>query len=91
MNLSCGSLAIRSALSRVDFHRHPARQKPIIREQTRLARLDFAHRYRHWTIEQWRNILWSDKTWVTGENHRKIWATRRPGEEYDPTCIVEFI
>jgi hypothetical protein len=37
------------------------------------------------------NILWSDETWVTGGRHRKLWVTRRIGEEYEDTCIVEKV
>jgi len=40
-------------------------------------------------MEQWYEILWTDETWVTGGRHTRTWVTRRAGEEWDPTCIVE--
>jgi len=42
-----------------------------------------------WTLDQWYKILWTDETWITGGRHTRTWVTRRPGEEWDPTCIVE--
>lgn len=37
--------------------------------------------------EQWRNVLWTDETWVTLGFHTRIWVTRKPGEELDDTCL----
>jgi hypothetical protein len=43
-----------------------------------------------WTVDQeWENILWSDETLVNGDRHTKICISRRKGEEWDATCIVE--
>jgi len=40
---------------------------------------------------QWAQVLFTDETWVNGTNHRKIYVTRRPGEELDPTCLRERV
>jgi DDE superfamily endonuclease len=40
-------------------------------------------------MEQWKRILWSDEIWVNGDRHTKTYVTRRAGEEWDPTYIVE--
>jgi len=29
------------------------------------------------------------ETWIRGGRHTRTWVTRRAGEEWDPTCIVE--
>jgi len=80
--------AIRWALQKEGFSRRVARRKPPISEKNRLLRLAWAYEHLNWTKEQWQTILWSDETWVNGSRHRRIWVTRRPHEEYDPTCIV---
>ena len=36
-------------------------------------------------------ILWTDETWVKGGKHRKVFVARRPGEELDPTCLIEKV
>ncbi|KAL1961378.1 hypothetical protein VTO42DRAFT_106 [Malbranchea cinnamomea] len=37
----------------------------------------------------WDKILWTGETWINSAKHKKIWVTRRAGEELDPTCVVE--
>jgi transposase len=83
--------AIRHALQKAGFKRYAARAKPPISEQNRVNRLAWARDHLNWTREQWCAILWTDETWVTAGRHTKTWITRRPGEELDPTCIVEKI
>ena len=80
--------AIRYALKKEGFSRKVARRKPPISEKNRLLRLAWAYEHLNWTKEQWETILWSDETWVNGSRHRNIYVTRRPHEEYDPTCII---
>lgn len=84
-----GFYCIRHALRKAGFFRRVARRKPPISEKNQLERLEFAHEHLHWTFEQWAEILWSDETWMTAGNHTRVWVTRRAGEEYDPTCVIE--
>jgi len=60
-------------------------------EATRQKRLQFALDHIYWTSTQWDQVLFTDETWVNGTNHRKIYVTRRDGEELDPTCIRERV
>ena len=84
-----GKTAIRAALIREGFHRRLAMRKPPISERNRVIRLQWAQEHANWTGEQWNSILWTDETWITGGRHTRTWVTRRTGEEWDPTCIVE--
>ena len=81
--------AIRRALWKEGFRRRVARLKPPITETNRMKRLQWAIEHRNWTKEQWDSIMWSNETWVTDGKHTRQFVTRRVGEEYDPTCIVE--
>ena len=81
--------AIRTALLREGFHRRLAIRKPPITEKNRQIRLAWAEEHVNWTLEQWYQILWTDETWITGGRHTRTWVTRRAGEEWEPTCIVE--
>ncbi len=89
MKINIGWYAIRNALRRAGFSRRVARRKPPISEKNRRARLRWAIEHVGWTYEQWKKILWSDETWVNGDQHIKTYVTRRKGEEWDPTCIIE--
>ena len=43
------------------FARRPAR-KPLMVLRHRRLRLAFAKTYKHWTIDDWKKVLWSDET-----------------------------
>lgn len=81
--------SIRHALYSRGFRRRVALKKIPLTPQHKVIRLEWAQQHLTWSQEQWKEILWSDETWVTAGNHRKKYVTRRVGEELDPTCIVE--
>ena len=80
--------AIRKALKREGVSRRLSYRKPIITEINRVKRFEWAREHLIWNKEQWESILWSDETWVNGTRHRRIWVTRRAGEELNPTCVI---
>jgi hypothetical protein len=83
--------AIRNALRKEGFKRYVARAKPPLSDKNKADRLQWALQHVSWSREQWELILWTDETWVTGGRHRKQWVTRRPGEELDPTCVIDKV
>lgn len=89
LQLNCSFYAVRNALRKAGFRRRVARRKPPISEANRIIRLNWALEHLHWTLDDWKKILWSDETWVNGDRHTKTYVTRRAGEEWDNTCIVE--
>ena len=58
-----------------------AAAKPSLREPNVALRLQWALDHQHWTIEQWKCVIWSDESslWV-GVNSRRQWVIRPPGE-----------
>lgn len=89
LGLNVGYYCIRNALRNAGFSRRVARRKPPLTERNKQARLQWAIEHAGWTVEDWYKVLWSDETWCNGDRHTKTWVTRRAGEEWDPTCIVE--
>jgi Transposase len=89
LELDTSFCCIRTALQNAGFSRRVARRKPPISKCNRTARLRWAIEHVGWTIDDWKKILWSDETWVNGNRHTKTYVTRRAGEEWDPTYIVE--
>jgi len=58
--------------------------KPVLNKAQRLVRLEFALSHSHWTLEDWKKVVWSDETSVVlGQirGKRRIW--RLPKERYD--------
>lgn len=62
-------------------------RKPPLSSANKQARLAWAFEYLYWKRDQWNRILWTDKTWVTLGFHKRIYVTRKPGEELDETCL----
>ena len=89
MSLFVSEAIIRRALRKEGYFRRIARKKPPISEKNARLRLAWALEHVNWTREQWDLILWTDETWVTDGRHRRVWVTRKSGEEYDPTCVDE--
>jgi len=83
-NVSAGVITHTLALR--GYGRHIAIGAPGLSNDSKIKRLKFAEEHKDWTIEQWFSILWSDETWVNGF-HRKIWVTRKAGEEHEDTCL----
>lgn len=56
--------------------------KPTIKsgltEEMKQARYDFAVKYKDWTVEDWKRVIWTDETSVVMQKRgtRRIW--RRP-------------
>ena len=62
--------------------------KPGLTDEMKQARLVFALKHQHWTLEDWMNIIWTDETSVILGHRRgsnRVW--RRSFECYDPTVI----
>ena len=55
---------------------------PLLTKCHRQARMDFALSHRDWTIEDWKQVIWSDETKINciGSDGKK-WAWKKAGEE----------
>ena len=69
-----------------------AARKPLLSARNRKARLDFASEYRDWTVEQWRQVLWSDESSVElFDCRRRVYVRRRQGERFREECLVPSV
>jgi transposase len=53
---------IRNVLRRSGLMARVAPKKPLLSLKHRRQRLEFARKYQHWTIDDWRRVIWSDET-----------------------------
>jgi transposase len=55
---------IRNSLKRMGLRARVRRRAPLLRPIHRRKRLDFCNKYKNWTMEDWRRVIWSDETKV---------------------------
>ena len=67
-------------------------KKPHLRKGNTNKRLKFAKRHKNWDAEQWKSVLWSDKTkceifWTK----RRQYVRRRNGLQFKDVCLQATI
>lgn len=62
--------------------------KPGLTHEAKAARLRWCIEHKDWTLEDWKNVIWSDETSVTmGGQRGRIRVWRMTSEAYDKHCI----
>ena len=79
---SLTSQTIRNYLKRAGFRAVVKKKKPRLTKEHRKHRLDFAFAHQHWTIEDWKKVVWSDETKINrfGSDGR-VWVWKQKGEK----------
>jgi transposase len=63
-------------------------RKPGLNKAQRAARLAFCLAHQHWTLEDFKNVIWSDETSVImGQRRGTVRIWRAPDEAFDATVI----
>jgi hypothetical protein len=73
---------VRRALKEVGLRAIAKVKKPRILPRHKRQRLDFAIRYKDWTVDDWKRVIWSDETKINrlGSDGRQ-WAWKKPCSE----------
>ncbi|EFQ95129.1 hypothetical protein PTT_06957 [Pyrenophora teres f. teres 0-1] len=77
-------------LKAAGYNKTKPTRKPGLTQKMRQERLEWCLAHKDWTLEDWKNVIWSDETSVV-LNHRRggyrVW--RRPEEVFTKTVIRE--
>jgi len=81
INQPLSTQTVRNSLKKAGMKAVVRKKKPLLSRRHRKERMDFALEHQHWTVEDWKRVVWSDETKINrlGSDGRK-WAWKKAGE-----------
>jgi len=65
---------------------------PLISTTNRKNRLQFARAHQNWTVEDWKNVAWSDESrFLLRHSDGRVRIFRKQNENMDPSCLVTTV
>ncbi len=65
---------------------------PLLSAKNRKRRLQFTQAHQNWTIEDCKNVAWSDESWfLLRHSDRRVRIWRKEHESMDPSCLVSTV
>lgn len=66
----------------------PKPSKPLLNSRNVKKRLEWCHAHRHWTLDDWKRVVWSDETKINRFNSDgRAWAWIREGTHLQPQHV----
>ncbi len=82
----------RRTLNQMDYSSRRPHRVQLLSAKNRKRRLQFTQAHQNWTIEDWKNVAWSDESrfllWHS-DGRVRIW--RKEHESIDPSCLVSTV
>ncbi len=82
----------RRTLKQMGYSSRRPNRAPLLSAKNRKRSLQFTHAHQNWTIEDWINVVWSDKSWFLlrySDSRIRIW--RKEHESMDPSFHVSTV
>ncbi len=82
----------RLTLKQMDYNSRRPQRVPLLSAKNRKWMLQLAQAHQKWTIEDWKNVAWSDESWFLlrhSDGRVRIW--RKEHESMDPSCLVSMV
>ncbi len=83
---------IRRNLKQIAYSSRRPHRVPLLSVKNRKRRLQFAQAHQNWTIEDWKNVAWSDESGFLlrhSDGRVRIW--RKEHESMDPSSLVSTV
>ncbi len=82
----------RRTLTRMGYGSRRPNRVPLLSAKHKKLRLQWAKERKHWTLEDWKNIAWSDESRFLlfhADGRTRVW--RKPHEYMHPSCRVSTL
>uniref|UniRef100_A0A3B3QF02 Transposase Tc1-like domain-containing protein n=1 Tax=Paramormyrops kingsleyae TaxID=1676925 RepID=A0A3B3QF02_9TELE len=89
MQQSICEATTRTTLRRMGYNSRRPHRVPLISTTNRKKRLQFARAHQNWTVEDWKNVAWSDESrFLLRHSNGRVSIWRKQNENMDPSCLV---
>ncbi len=82
----------RRTLKQMVYSSRRPHRVPLLSAKNRKRRLQFTQAHQNWTIEDWKNVAWSDESWFLlrhSDGRVRIWCKEH--ESMNPSCLVSTV
>ncbi len=82
----------RRTLKQMGYSSRRPHRVPLLSAKNRKRRIQFTQAHQNWTIEDWKNVAWSDESRFLlrhSDDTVRIW--RKEHERMDPSCLVSTV
>ncbi len=82
----------RRTLKQMGYISRRPQRVPLLSAKNRKRRLQFAQAHQNWTIEDWKNIAWSDESrFLLRHSDGRVRICRKKHESMDSFCCVSMV
>ncbi len=82
----------RRTLKQMGYSSRRPHRVPLLSAKNRKQRQQFTHAHQKWTIEDWKNIAWSDESrFLLRHLDGRVRMRRKEHESMDPSCLVSTV
>ncbi len=82
----------RRTLKQMGYSSRRPHQVPLRSDKNRKQRLQFAQAHQNWTIEDWKNVAWSDESrFLLQHSDARVRIWRKEHESMDSSCLVSMV
>lgn len=83
LKLGVSDKLVRRRLDEMRLHGRVSRSTWPLTQKHRDDRVAFAQAHLHWTVDDWKKVVFADETYVGLGDNGQLWVQRPPGTAYD--------
>ncbi len=82
----------RRTLKRMGYSSRRPHRVPLLSANIRKRRLQFAQAHQNWTIEDWKNVVWSDESRILlRHSDGRVRICHKEHESMAPSCLFAMV
>ncbi|KAG0776883.1 hypothetical protein G6F16_013660 [Rhizopus arrhizus] len=90
--MSVSDSTVRRVLKKAGFIAFVKPQKPLLRSQNIMKRLQWAKSHQHWTVDDWKRVIFSDETKINRfASDGKAYTWKLPHEELNSRHVQQTV